>query len=124
MTWGLGALVLWSLIFFPLIDTASLPLIVIAVSGMMFLQGPYMGTQPAVFAELFPAVVRYSGASLSQTMGVILGGALAPLVATTLFELAGSSWPITVYLVTLSTVSWLCATRLQETSGRTLSHGG
>jgi hypothetical protein len=38
---------------------------------MMFLQGPYMGTQPAMFAELFPATVRYSGTSLGQTLGII-----------------------------------------------------
>lgn len=93
MTSGLGALVLWSLVFFPLIDTESVPLVALAVGVMMFLQGPYMGTQPAAFAELFPATVRYSGASLSQTIGVIAGGALAPIIATTLFGMAGSSWP-------------------------------
>ena len=84
MTMRPGALGLWSLIFFPLIDTKSVPLIGLAVCGMMFLQGPYIGTQPAVFAEMFPATVRYSGASLSQTIGTILGGALAPMVATAL----------------------------------------
>jgi MFS family permease len=122
MASGQGALVLWSLVFFPLIDTKSLPLVALAIIGMMFLQGPYMGSQPAAFAELFPATVRYSGASLSQTIGVIIGGALAPIIATTLFGLARSSWPITVYLVTLSVASWLCAVRLQETYRRRLAH--
>jgi metabolite-proton symporter len=109
---GLGALVFWSIFFFPLIDTRSVPLITLALAGMMFLQGPYMGTQPAAFSELFPAAVRYSGASLSQTLGVVLGGAMAPIIAASLFGAAQSSWPITLYLVLISIVSWLCALRL------------
>jgi MFS family permease len=123
MTWGLGGLAVWSAIFFPLIDTKSVPLMALAVCGMMFLQGPYMGTQPATFSELFPATVRYSGASLSQTLGVILGGALAPLLATSLFSLTGNSWPITAYLVAMGIISWLCGLKLKETYRRTLSHG-
>jgi metabolite-proton symporter len=125
MIGGLAALALWSLIFFPLIDTRSVPLIALAVCGVMFLQGPYMGTQPAIFSELFPANVRYSGASLSQTLGVISGGALSPLIATYLFDLTGTSWGVTAYLVTMGIISWLCGLGLkEETYRRTLSHGG
>jgi MFS family permease len=124
MTWGLAALAAWSMITFPLIDTKSLPLIVLAICGMLFLQGPYMGTQPARFSELFPANVRYSGASLSQTLGVILGGALAPLIATYLYGLTGSSWGVTAYLGTMGIISWLCGLGLkEETYRRTLNHG-
>ncbi len=89
MQWGLGALVLWSLVFFPLADTGSIPLIALSLSGMMFLQGAYLGPQPAVFSELFPAATRYSGASLSLTLGTIMGGALAPFIATTLYGITG-----------------------------------
>jgi hypothetical protein len=97
------------------------PLIALAVAGMMALQGPYIGTQPAVFAELFPATVRYSGASLSVTIGNIVGG-FAPVIAVALFGLAGTSWAVTAYLVTLSFISWLCALGLKETRQRTLAH--
>jgi MFS family permease len=121
VTWGLAAQALWSLVAFPLIDTASVPLIAIAVAGMLALQGPYMGTQPAMFAELFPATVRYSGASLSVTIGTIVGG-LAPFIATALFGLGGTSWAITAYLATLSFISWLCALCLTETRERTLAY--
>jgi MFS family permease len=123
MVWGLAALASWSLIVFPLIDTQSFTLIVVAVCGMLFLQGPYMGTQPAIISELFPANVRYSGASLSQTLGVILGGALAPLIATYLYGLTGSSWGVTAYLVTMGILSWLCSLGLKETYRQTLAHG-
>ena len=51
---------------------------------MLIAQGAYIGTQPAVFSELFAPSVRYSGASLSNTLGTILGGAPAPFVAAAL----------------------------------------
>jgi len=121
MQWGCAALVLWSAIFFPLADTKSVPLIALALGGMLFLQGAYIGPQPAVFAELFPTEVRYSGASLSLTLGTILGGALAPAIATTLFGATGSSTLITVYITALSAVSWISTLWLKETFRRDLS---
>jgi MFS family permease len=105
----------WSLIFFPLADTKSVPVILLALSGMLFLQGAYIGPQPAIFAELFPTEVRYSGASLSLTLGTLLGGAVAPFIATTLFGMTGNSGLVTVYITAMSLVSWLCSFGLKET---------
>jgi metabolite-proton symporter len=125
MRFGLGGLVLWSLVFFPLADTKSVPLIALALGGMLLLQGPYIGPQPAVFSELFPPAVRYSGASLSLTLGTLLGGAIAPMIATSLEGLTGSSWPITLYLTTLAIVAWFCLHKLerhQETMNGTTTH--
>lgn len=110
---GLVALLLWSAIFFPLIDTGSVALIALAQWGMMFLQGLYLACQPAVFAEIFPVTVRYSGASLSQTTGLVLGGALAPFIAATLYGITGNTRAITVYLVALALVSLLCGLGLR-----------
>jgi MFS family permease len=121
--WGLGALVLWSLVFFPLADTGSVPLIALSLSGMMFLQGAYLGPQPAVFSELFPAAIRYSGASLSLTLGTIMGGALAPLIATKLYDVRGDSWLVTAYVTALSLISWLCSLGLRETYRSDLAAG-
>ena len=115
MQWGLGALVLWSAIYFPLVDTGSIPFIALSLCGMMFLQGAYLGPQPAVFSELFDPAIRYSGASLSLTLGTIFGGALAPFIAATLYGIAGNSSLVTVYVTTLSLISWLCSLGLRET---------
>ena len=95
-------------------------LLALAVVGMLVVQGAYIGTQPAVFAELFPTAIRYSGASLSMTLGTIGGGALAPIIATALYNMAGSSVPITAYGATLALVSWLSVLALGETYQRTL----
>jgi len=121
MRWGLGALVLWSLVFFPLLDTKSLPLIAVAVIGVLFVQGFYLGPQPAVMSELFPTALRYSGSSLAVTLASVCGGAVAPLVATYLFDLTKTSSLITVYMVAVSIVSWLCALALPETYRDSLS---
>jgi hypothetical protein len=45
----------------------------LAVTVMLVLQGAYIGVQPAVFAELFPTAIRYSGASVSMTLATIAG---------------------------------------------------
>ena len=123
MQWGCAGLVLWSLVFFPLVDTKSIPLIALALCGMLLLQGAYMGPQPAVFSELFPASTRYSGASLSLTLATILGGALAPFIATALFGVTGNSRLVTVYAVALSLISWVSVLGLKETYRHDLSHG-
>jgi len=121
MQWGCGALVVWSLIFFPLVDTGSVPIIALALGGMLIVQGAYIGPQPAVFSELFSTEVRYSGASLSLTLGTIVGGALAPAIATTLFNAAGNSSLVTLYITSLSLISWLSTFGLKETYRRDLS---
>ncbi len=110
---GLGLQVLSAAILFPLIDTGSVGLITLAISGTLFVQGLYLGPQPALFAELFPAATRYSGASLSLTLGTILGGAVAPFIATALYGLAGSSRLVTLYVTATALVSWLAALRLR-----------
>ncbi len=115
MRWGNGALVLWSLVFFPLADTRSVPLAAIALCGILVIQGAYIGPQPAVFSELFPTATRYSGASLSLTLGTILGGALSPAIAAALFGAAGNSSLITVYITAMAFIAWLATLGLKET---------
>jgi metabolite-proton symporter len=114
MLWGNAALVVWAALFFPLIDTGSVPGVAIALCGMLIIQGAYIGTQPAVFAELFPAAVRYSGTSLANTLGTIVGGAPAPLIAAALYEATGSSLAIGAYGTAVAIVSLLSTIALRN----------
>ena len=82
---------------------------------MLVLQAAYIGTQPAVFSELFTPAIRYSGASLSNTLGTILGGAPAPFVAAALYDAAGTSRAVGAYITALAMVSWLSVIGLRET---------
>jgi len=121
MQWGMAALVLWSVIYFPLADTKSAPLIGLSLAGMLAIQGAYIGPQPAVFSELFPTTIRYSGVSLALTLGTIIGGAPAPTIATFLYQRAGDSHLITIYVVALAILSWLCVLGLPETYRKDLA---
>jgi metabolite-proton symporter len=107
MTWGTAALVVWSMAFFPLLDTKSVPIIAFDLIVMLIIQAVYIGTQPAFFAELFPTRIRFSGASLSNTLGTILGGAPAPFVAAWLFSKYGTSQAVGAYITALAVVSFL-----------------
>src|SRR5262245_11498371 len=58
-----------------------------------------------IVAEMFPASVRYSGTSLIVQPSVILGGALAPLIATALWTAGSTSMAVSCYIVAVCAVS-------------------
>src|SRR5690606_12181926 len=76
-----SALVVAAALFFPLMATAVVPVMLPAMIALGFILGCCAGPQSALFAELFPAKIRYSGASLGYQIGAILGVGLAPMIA-------------------------------------------
>jgi len=104
----LGAVLtgLWGFALFPLVETASPLLITVAiVVEMLFLSMMY-GPQAALFAELFPVEVRYSGASLGYQIGAVVGGGFAPIIATALFAQFHSTLSISFYLGAMCVISF------------------
>jgi MFS family permease len=99
------ALVVVAAVFFPLMDTAVLPVMAVTMIAMGFVLGCCAGPQSALFAELFPPAIRYSGASLGYQIGAILGGGLAPIIATALYASFETSLAITGYFVLIALVS-------------------
>jgi MFS family permease len=76
----------------------------LALSAMGLVYGPLGSWLPG----LFPARVRYTGASMTFNVGGILGGALAPLIAQALSSgnlLGGGLVPVGVYLGACAVVS-------------------
>ena len=102
------ALLVVSAVFFTLINTGSVPVMLVAMLVLAFVLGATVGPQSALFAELFPAHVRYSGASLGYQVGAILGGGIAPFMATWLYARFGTTVAISAYFVAVSLVSLLC----------------
>ena len=74
----------------------------LALFVMGFVYGPLGGWLPS----LFPARVRYTGASVAFNVGGILGGALAPIVAQALADRGGLPW-VGGYLAVAGVVSLL-----------------
>lgn len=99
------ALVVAAAAFFPLMDTAIVPVMLAAMVVLGFILGCCAGPQSALFAELFPAHIRYSGASLGYQIGAIFGGGLAPILATSLYAGFGTSTAVTAYFVVIALIS-------------------
>ncbi len=78
---GYGIMVLWAIPMWVLIDTGNIALFFVGALGLTIGLGLSYGPQAALYAELFPARVRYSGVSVSYALGAILGGAFAPAIA-------------------------------------------
>lgn len=98
-------IIAWSIPMWFLIDTASLPLFTVAIFVLTIGLGPSYGPQSALYAEMFPASVRYSGVSIGYALGSIIGGAFAPMISEMILNATGQSWMIGVYIAGLSTIS-------------------
>ncbi|MEA3388393.1 MFS transporter [Sphingobium sp. CCH11-B1] len=89
LAWGCAGAVLMGLVFGPLIGMGTLLPIFLALSLALFLMGFVYGPLGAYLPALFPIQLRYTGASFAFNLGGILGGALAPIVATWLIATQG-----------------------------------
>jgi metabolite-proton symporter len=103
---------------FALVNTRSPALIVTALVAAGVFLGITYGPLAALMSELFPANVRYSGASLAYQIGAVVGGGIAPTVAAGLFRSWGSSLPITAYLAAVCVFSLACVAAIGRRSAR------
>jgi MHS family shikimate/dehydroshikimate transporter-like MFS transporter len=92
--------------------------IALAVS---FGQGVMFGPEAAWVAELFPARLRYSGASLGFQLGGALSGGLTPILASALLLWTGAIWSISVYLISAAMVTLGATFAAQETACQPLN---
>jgi nitrate/nitrite transporter NarK len=52
---------------------------------------------------------------VSYNLGGVLGGAFAPLIAGQLLASTGGSWSISLYVLAMAVVSFVCISLLSET---------
>ena len=106
---GVVATALYIFPFFWLVqggNAASLTL-ALAVSGLIsgFTHGPVA----AFYTEIYDVSMRYSGATLGTQIGIVLGGGFSPLIATALLkQFDGATWPISLYIIALSVLGFIC----------------
>jgi metabolite-proton symporter len=111
----------WAFPYYWLFDSANPVLIGLAFCVQMALYGMIYGPVAAYAGELFGAGVRYTGMAISYNVAGILGAAPAPLIATVLLDSTGGSWSISLYVVVLAAISFLCLLALPETRSRDLA---
>ncbi|MCK6067069.1 MULTISPECIES: MFS transporter [Microbacterium] len=107
-------LALWAIPMWFLIDTANIVWYFVALFVMTFGLGLSYGPQAALYAEMFPANVRYSGVSIGYALGAILGGAFAPMIAEALFGATGMSWTIGAYIALAAVISLVGVSLIKE----------
>ena len=110
---GVGALAL----FFVAAGSGSAVAVVLSiVFGINIVHDAMYGPQAAWFAELFDTRVRYSGSSLGYSIGAVLSGGFAPLIAAALLVAGGRSpWLIVAYFAVLAAITAAAAYVAPET---------
>jgi MFS family permease len=105
---------------FWLIDTGSLVCIGIALVVGFTIHASMFGCQTAMYAEMFPADVRLSGASLGFQIASVLAGGLAPMIMTALVASNGGSWSVSLYIIAMAAVTFVGVSTIKERFGRDL----
>ncbi|GAA3004035.1 MFS transporter [Actinokineospora diospyrosa] len=118
---GAVAMAVWAFVFFALLNTRSPGVIILAATVGLTLHGAMYGPQAAFFSEQFPTRVRYTGLSVGGQLSSIAAGALAPLIATALFQRYGSTLPVSLYLVGMCAITTVAVLAARETRGQSLA---
>ncbi|WP_158992701.1 MFS transporter [Mucilaginibacter sp. L196] len=97
---------IFGLFFSQLFSTGIWAVTVLFLVIGMFLMGLTYGPIGTALAEIFPASVRYTGASLCFTLAGILGASLTPFLATTLATKYGLTY-VGFYLSVAAAITFL-----------------
>ena len=117
---GYGIIFAWMIPMFALIDTKDIVLYGVALFVLTLGLGLSYGPMSAMYAEMFPANVRYSGISIGYAFGAILGGAFAATIAESLLLSTGWTGSIGIYIMVLCVISAIGVLLAKETKGRPL----
>jgi MFS family permease len=104
-------------LLFPLVNTGSVGMLALALVILTVGLGLTYGPQAALYTELFPASIRFSGVSISYAIGAILGGAFAPTIAQALVQATGSTMAVTWYLAGMTVIGLIATLLLRDRSG-------
>jgi MFS family permease len=117
---GYAIVFAWMIPMFALIDTKNIWLYGLALFVLTIGLGLSYGPMSAMYAEMFPANVRYSGISIGYAFGAILGGAFAATIAESLLQATKWTGSIGIYIMVLCVISAVGVLLAKETKGRPL----
>jgi MFS transporter, MHS family, shikimate and dehydroshikimate transport protein len=110
---GVGALALF---FLAAGSGSAIAVVLSIVFGINIVHDTMYGPQAAWFAELFDTRVRYSGSSLGYSIGAVVSGGFAPLIAAALLAVGGGRpWLIVGYFAVLAAITTVAAYVAPET---------
>ncbi len=116
----LGALVtgVFGFIYFGLLNTGSSVLIFLAIVLSLVPHDMQYGPQAALIAESFTGRLRYSGASLGYQLASVIAGGPAPMIATWLYSVYGSSTAIAIYIAACAVITLIATALMSDYTGR------
>ncbi|WP_175956102.1 MFS transporter [Schaalia sp. Marseille-Q2122] len=118
---GFAIQLVWIFVLFTLIDTQSLGMIALGMLVLTIPLGFTYGPQAALFSEMFPARIRYSGAGLANAFGAIVGGAFAPLIATYLQAQFQTSLAVAGYIFVVTLIGTIAMLSTKDRTGAPLT---
>ena len=118
---GAAAMVIYAFVLFPLVDSGSTALLVLAVVlGQGIVHPAWYGPLAALYAELFSTRARYTGASLGYQIAG-LGAGLAPLVFAAILAGGGSTITISIVIAVCCAICIGSVLALSETANTSLT---
>jgi MFS family permease len=105
---------------FWLVDSGSVILVFLALLIGFTIHATMYGPQAALYVEMFPADVRYSGASLGYQFASVFAGGLAPFIMAALLAATGASWSVSLYIVATAAVTFVSVATIREQFRRDL----
>ncbi|MBI3050393.1 MAG: MHS family MFS transporter [Acidobacteria bacterium] len=108
---------LWVFVLFALMNTRSVPLVIVGLFVDGILQDLQYGPQAAIIAENFPASRRYTGSGLGYHLAAITAGGPAPAVSAYLFLTYQTSTAIATYAFVTTLVSLATLPALKDRAG-------
>lgn len=117
---GWAVFLITAFALFPLINTGSVLLVFLALVTFQAGNALSYGPQPAYFAELFPAHIRYTAISVAYALGAILGGAFAPMIASAILSATGDTFWVSVYLAGIVSLAAIATLIIRDRTGVSL----
>ena len=118
---GAVAMAVYAFLLFPMVDSGSVALLVLAiVLGQGVVHPAWYGPLAALYTELFSTGSRYTGASLGYQIAG-LGGGIAPLVFASILAGGGSTTTVSIIVAAGSVLCVACVAALRETASADLT---
>ncbi|MGW5383617.1 MFS transporter [Nocardia sp. NPDC003963] len=120
---GIIGSVVWAVPMFLLVQTGNPVVMALAFSVGIVLYTLVFAPLGAFLPELFDTRTRYTGTSVAFNLGAMLGGALAPSIATKLGDTTDHAWWILPgYIVVVAVIAMACLGFLPETRNSALDN--